>query len=264
MKNLTVPLIVLVVVGLIVNLIRVSRESADRARELAALRVSLEQAQETGKQVTVQRDRLQGEVDRLRASSEDIHRLRAEVARLKSEAVRSQEMAEKAPVAVAPVDAGKTIEHPKSRKEGEIHIEDAPPVIQATVWREFGNALTKSAIGRFSDEKGRTKYGFKGQLSDGRAASLVMGDDGTVLEKAVDISADTVPTHIQTPAANFFGDVPISGAREILDGGKVRYELNGKGPTAGMQMTVSGDGTILSSRLNFDPRQNLETASTKP
>jgi hypothetical protein len=56
-------------------------------------------------------------------------------------------------------------------------MESAPPVIQATLLGEFGDTLAKRAMGRFKDEKGRTTYGFKGQLSDGRAVSMVMTGD---------------------------------------------------------------------------------------
>ncbi|MHB8519140.1 MAG: hypothetical protein ACYDH9_00150 [Limisphaerales bacterium] len=69
----------------------------------------------------------------------------------------------------------------------------------------------------------------------------------------MDIPADTVPAHIQTTAARFFGDVAISGVREILDGGNVRYELTGKGPDSGMQVTVGSDGTVLSYSARFRP-----------
>ena len=256
MKSLRMAFMLLVGVlfGVVLSSFRVSHANAEHARELAALRVSLDQAQEEQNKVVVHRDQLRDEVDRLRQSSEDVHRLRAEVAGLKREAARNQVAQEKTPRAGGRADAEKLREQLKARQEGEIPNENVPPIIQATLMREFGNTLAKSAVGRFNDEKGRTTYGFKGQLSDGRAVSVVMGDDGSVLEKSVDIAEETIPTHIQTPAANFFGDVPISGAREILDGGNVRYELTGKGPNAGMQMTVDGDGTILSYSAKFRPQ----------
>lgn len=244
-----------VLLGLALDSFRVSHANAERARELAALRASLDQAREAQKKVVIQRDQLKNEADRLRQWSEDVHQLRAEVARLKSEAAQNQVTQEQTSRArgQTEAEAEKLRDKLKARNGGMIPIESAPPIIQATLLREFGSALTKSALGRFNDEDGRTTYGFKGQLSGGRAASLVMGEDGSVLEKSVDIPADTVPAHIQTKAANFFGDVPISGVREILDAGNVRYELTGKGPDSGMQVTVGGDGTILSYSAKFRP-----------
>jgi hypothetical protein len=242
-----------VLLGLAVDSFRVSYANADRARELAALRVSLDQAQEAQKEVVIQRDQLKDEADRLRQWSEDVHRLRAEVARLKSEAAQNQVTQGQTSRAggQTEAEAEKLRDKLKSRNGGMIPIESAPPIIQATLLREFGSALTKSAMGRFNDENGRTTYGFKGQLSDGRAASLVMGEDGSVLQKSVDIPTDTVPAHIQTTAANLFGDVTISGVREILDAGNVRYEFTGKAPDSGMQVTGGGDGTILSYSAKF-------------
>ena len=248
-------LMVGVLLGLALDSFRVSHENTERARELAALRVSLDQAQEAQKKVVIQRDRLKEEADRLRQWSEDVHRLRAEVARLKSEAAQNQVTQERTSRAQVQTEAEaeKLRDKLKARNGGVIPIESAPPIIQATLLREFGNALTKSAIGRFNDENGRTTYGFKGQLSDGRAASLVMGEDGFVLTKSVDIPVNTVPAQIQASAASFFGDVAISGVREILDAGNVRYELTAKGPDSGMQMTVGGDGTILSYSAKIRP-----------
>lgn len=257
MKNLRMAfmLMVGVLLGLALESSRISHENTERATELAALRVSLDQAQEAQKNVVIQRDGLKDEADRLRQWSEDVHRLRAEVTRLKSEAAQNQVIQERTSRArvQTEAEAEKLRGELKARNGGVIPIESAPPIIQATLLREFGSALTKSAIGRFNDENGRTNYGFKGQLSDGRAASLVMGEDGSVLTKSVDIPVNTVPAHIQTPAANFFGGVAISGVREILDAGNVRYELTGKGPDSGMQMTVGGDGTILSYSAKFRP-----------
>ncbi len=227
--------------GLGVASFRASRANADHATELAALRASLDRVRETEKKAVLQREQLENEVDRLRQQSANVHRLRAEVSRLKSETDSDPITKAKASGDASPIEA-----------EGEIPMESAPPVIQATLLREFGDTLAKRAMGRFKDEKGRTTYGFKGQLSDGRAVSMVMGEDGSVLEKSLEIPADTVPANIQTTAVTFFGEVAISGIREIREAGNIRYELTADATDSGrMQMTVDGDGTILNYWAKF-------------
>ena len=251
--------------GLATDAFRVSRANAERTRELAELRVSFEQAREAMNNAVVQRDQLKDEADRLRQWSEEVHRLRAEVSRLKSEAAQSQVVREQMSRAAMKTEAAAAQAPDKLKaRESALSIDSAPPLIQAALLRESGGLPAKGALGIFNDKEGRPTYGFKGQSNDGRAMFLRMGEDGAILEKSVEIPANTVPVHIQTPAAQVFNGVAITGAREILDGGNVRYELSARGPDSGMQVTVRSDGTILGYSAKFQqteqeqPKQKVQ------
>ena len=260
MKNfrMTAALLVGVLLALILDSFRVSHTNANQSRELAALRLALEQAQEGQKNAAAQRDHWQAEADRLRQWSEEVHQLRAEVSRLNREisqtqtardiATRNTRKAETAP--------GQLQEKSKTQDSTiPIAIESAPSPVQVALLREFGSPLPKGVLVSFVDKEGRTTYPFKGQSADGKPVYVRMGEDGSVIEKSVDIPTESVPAHIQTPVAQILGNASISGAREIRAGADVRYELTAKGPEAGMRVAVRGDGTLISYSAVFQPTE---------
>ena len=72
-----------------------------------------------------------------------------------------------------------------------------------------------------------------------------VAEDGRVLEKSTEVASETLPARIQKPISETFGDIKISGARQIVDGDNISYEVVSKSPDMGMQITVRDDGTIL-------------------
>ncbi|MBM3834915.1 MAG: hypothetical protein FJ403_16905 [Verrucomicrobia bacterium] len=261
------------------------REAANRAREVETLRVSLEQAQNTEVKLTAQRVTLKAEVERLREGSQELHRLRGELAQSKRELTESKSEQERlarlndrslqlqhgmtesqAPearaLAARKFELAAQLDKLKGR-EGGIAIENVPPAVRAVLSRETGLEALTGSVGASTDKNGRMTYGFKGQTADNRGIALRLAEDGSILEKSQEIPANAAPVDIQGQVQNVFGAVPISGAREIIEGENVVYELTGKGPQFGMQATVRADGTLLSYTARLRPPERPGQAPAK-
>jgi multidrug efflux pump subunit AcrA (membrane-fusion protein) len=212
--------------------------------ETAMLRAALRQAERAARQAVDQRDRLQ---DRLRAASQDIHRLRAEVSRLSRELTEVQASQEQAARAARKSEAPNkgSVKLKEAPEMGAVPVDSTPAAVQTALFRELGHRPISGVLGSSIDKNGRMTYGFKGQTSDLRGIAVRLAEDGAVLERSIEIAADTVPAHVQAPAAQIFGILPISTAREILDGDSLIYELSAKGPESAMQAMVRDDGTML-------------------
>lgn len=240
---------------------QISHVKAEADGQLTALRVSLDQSQQAKTKALVQADQLRDEADVLRQRAEEVHRLRGEVSLLRRELGESQAaQAETARIAKKVAGIEKSLPDKRKPQNSAIAFETAPPIIQAALLREMGALPARGNLGAFNDENGKAIYAFKGQLADGRSIALSMADDGSVLQRSAEISMDKVPSHIATTAAQAFGSLTISGAREVVDGVDVRYELTGKSTEAGMQVTVGGDGKILSYSGKFQQKDKESLA----
>lgn len=215
---------------------RLETEKAELSSRLAAARQTQEQA-------TLERDHWKNQAQTIDRWSEEVQRLRAELVRLKGE--------QAAPPAPQKDSSGSAKEGLMDVKraatagiqKGIIPLEDAPPAIAAAIETNVGTGRVK--VSMVPTEDGKITFGAKGELPDGRAIALRLAEDGSVLEKSTEILPEAIPAHIQTPIANAFGGIPLSGAREIIDQKQVLYEVASKGPDARMQITVRGDGVIL-------------------
>ena len=215
--------------------------------ETAMLRAALRQAERAARQAVDQRDRLQDEAERLREASQDIHRLRAEVSRLSRELTEvqaSQEQADRAARKSEAPNAG-PVKFKEAPEMGAVPVDSTPAAVQTALFRELGHRPISGVLGSSIDMNGRMTYGFKGRTSNLRGIAVRLAEDGAVLERSIEIAADTVPAHVQAPAAQVFGILPISTAREILDGDSLIYELSAKGPESAMQAMVRDDGMVL-------------------
>lgn len=242
---------ILVMLGFVLGLAATSlqrpHENAE-TKETDVLRASLEQAEQAAEKALVQRNRLKDEVDRLRASTQEVHGLRAEVSRLTRELTENRAVQEQVARTAKKADLSREVpvKLKAANEAGPVPVESAPLAVQTALYRELGNRPMNAVLGSSIDKTGRMTYGFKGQTSDQRGIAVRFAEDGSVLERSTDIATDTVPPQVQAPAAQVFGTLPISTAREIVAGDNLIYELSAKGPESGMQAMVRNDGTILS------------------
>jgi len=203
------------------------------------LRSSLMAAKQAHDEATAERDSWRNRAEEQEQAAAEVHRLRAEVSRLMA---TSQG---RPAIGAGPVNEKQLASSPPMTefRKGIIELASAPPAIAAAIAAYAENGRVR--IGRSMRDDGRVTFGVKGELADGRAIAMVLAEDGSLLEKSTEIPAEAIPAHIQEPVAKAFGNVPISGGREIIEGERLMYELVSKSPEARMQITVRGDGTIL-------------------
>jgi hypothetical protein len=251
--KIAIPVLAGLLIGLGLSSLNASKANAELTKQLAALQVSLEQSEQARSNAVVQRDQSKNEADQLRQRSDEVHRLRAEVSALKRDVATAQVVEER--TARAPKRAEPADPLPDKLKAGAgvLSLENAPPVIQAALLREIGGVPSKGFLGSSIDKDGNSTFSFKGQSGDGKSIALRMAADGSVLEKSAEIATSAVPASIQNPVAQAFGRVTITGAREVFEGGNIRYELTGRSPEAGVQVTVDADGAILSYSAKLQP-----------
>jgi hypothetical protein len=208
-------------------------------KELEVLRADLGAAQQAQSETELETQRWKEQAEQARRGTEEVFRLRAEMSRLQGELKNPQ---------LQP--AGKTGEQvvgPSGAqgkfRQAVIPLESAPAAVGAAITREMAGGAVRGVLATAED--GRTIYGVKGQLPDGRAVALQVAEDGTLLERSLEIATSNIPAHIQDPVSQTFGQILIDSAREVVDGGKTLYQLAAKSPEARMEITVRGDGTIL-------------------
>lgn len=253
-----------VVVGFSVGIVFhrfTTRSSSNReAREVAALRASLGEAKQEAAKALLARGGMKDEADQLRADAAEVHRLRAEVSRMKIELTESHNALER--LDRTPKKSQATPEVALKAKQTErngILFESAPAAVQTTLLRELGRRPATGFLASTPDKNGAAQFTFKGQTADRRGVAVRMTEDGSVLERSIEIAADAVPPQIQAPASEVFGNLPIGSAREVVEGENVHYELSAKGPDRWIQATVSNDGTIL----GYSAKRQLERAAPK-
>ena len=94
-------------------------------------------------------------------------------------------------------------------------------------------------------------FGIKGFLADGRTMGFRLADDGSVLEKRMEIPAETVPPQLQQIFSRNFADFPITHAVATSEKGNSTYELTAKRPDSAVQVTVRADGFIEGNSAKF-------------
>lgn len=254
----TVKLMLMVALGASVGLGLASwmnsRTNARCAQETEELHSLLTEAKQAETKAGAQRDRWQAEAERLRQESVEVHRLRAEVARLNRESEQKIATAERRALEIAQRNVTQAPAQVLKKEEagsGVIPLESAPPLVQASILRELGNAPVNGIFARQSE--GKLSYVLKGQLPDGSGIALRVDQNGSVLEKNTEISTEAVPAQVQTAVTQLFGDLGTGKPREIIEGDTVRYEFAAKRPDAVMEMSVRNDGTVLSYANRWRP-----------
>lgn len=142
---------------------------------------------------------------------------------------------------------------PAGMREGMLSLQEAPAAIQAAVQREMGDGSEVRGILAGLGKDGRMTFGVKGLLADGRAIGFRLADDGSVLEKRMEIPAETVPPQLQQIFSQNFADFAITHAVATLEEGQSTYELTAKRPDPAVQVSVRADGFIEGYSAKFRP-----------
>ncbi|MBI4659372.1 MAG: hypothetical protein HY735_11075 [Verrucomicrobia bacterium] len=238
-----------VLLGFGIALTRDSQANAALRKETESLRARTTQLAQLETGSIAERDQWKAEAQRLRGWGEEVHQLRAQVSGLRRELAEAQALQQQTKASLQKAQTVEKATKQTGKGEGMIPLESAPPSVGAAITREMGGGQMR--ILHAAVEDGKTVFGVKGQLADGRAIGMRLAEDGTVLEKSTEIPTESLPTQVQNPIVQNFGDLNISGARQIIDGGLVSYELAAKGPNMGMQIMVRDDGTILAYSAKF-------------
>lgn len=248
-KWTAVAVIGLVVGGGLTQMLNAKAKSR-LVEQVRSLQSELDEVRAGEAKATAQRDRWQSEAERLRKQGDEVHRLRAEIGRLtadleatkrvvETKLAHESKRAEIPNAQAARVEKGVKGEPP----DGFIPVENAPAAVASVILREFENAPIRGISVR--NREGQLTYTAKGQLPDGRGLALSVREDGTLLERHAEVPKEVVPSPVQSALAQTFGEVAISGARQVVDENMIRYELVSKTPESTMEMVVREDGTIL-------------------
>lgn len=222
--------------------------------ETADLRERIAQASRIQTETAAQRDQWKTEAGRFQKWAEEVHQLRAETSRLRGELSQARTLLDQiasgrkragaSDETRMAADTTKSSDGKRKKTETPMPLESAPPAVGATITKEMGGGQLRVLVQLASDDENAV-YAVKGQLADGRAVGMRVAEDGRVLEKSTEVASETLPARIQKPISETFGDIKISGARQIVDGDNISYEVVSKSPDMGMQITVRDDGTIL-------------------
>lgn len=135
----------------------------------------------------------------------------------------------------------------------KIKFSDAPAAVQKTFKREAGGVEIKEVIKETED--GKTTYEANVKI-DGHQYEIAVAADGTLLEKSLDdeeeeesIKFSEAPAAVQKTLTREAGGAKIDKLAKIASEGRTLYEADVTIDGKNYELTVTGEGLLLSKEL---------------
>ena len=205
---------------------------------------------QTPTQALSERDHWKEQAEIFRKDAREVHKLRGEVTQLKAElvALEKQESSSGNRAGSSPTNVSSKFPAPERTFLG---FDNVPSAIQSAILRETGGPAVNPI--HVSNEKGRTVYGLKGKTGDDRSFALRLDEEGTVLERHLQIPAESIPPEIEKVVQGAFSDLVINNAMHVTEGDQQFYDLTAKAAEEGVHIRVRSDGVLLGYSAKMQP-----------